>query len=487
MSTSYIIALDQGTSSCRALAVDAQGRIFAQEQRVFSPKRAGKGLSEYDGNELLQAQLSVLHALLDRIGPQQAAAIAVCSQRSTAVLWDKKTGEVVAPVLTWEDGRAQAQSDAGSFSQEQVHLMTGLFKTPYFSAPKIAWCLQQAQAAKQAARQGTLLAGPVATHLIWHLTRGTVFATDPTLAQRTLLWNLDSWAWSKNLCKDFGIPLTCLPHVRPSAADYGTYIYKGVAIPVCACVADQQAAAAYHGLSAGTTGINYGTGAFVLHHTGEKLVVLPGMLSSVAATTQTDERAYLLEGPVFSAGSVLEWLKVKGFLPDINELETLCATSQAPVQFLPALGGLGAPYWDYRTQASARRISAQTTPADWVAGALQGIALRVADIIYYLRANGQTVQSPVQVSGGLVRSNYLLAFQADVLQTPLQVHSQMQSTALGAALLAARQLRWEVKAWRQEPVQAVFPRLSAAQSQALYTHWQRFVQSVRNMVPHFLV
>ena len=480
MSKPCIIALDQGTSSCRALAVNSQGRVIAQEQQVFSPYRPAKGLSEYDGEALLGAQLAVLHALLERIGPQYVAAIAVCSQRSTTVLWDKKTGEILAPVLTWEDGRSFKQSQAVSLSQEQVHLLTGLFKTPYFSAPKIAWCLQEIKAVRQAAEQGNLLIGPVATHLIWHLTQGTVFATDPTLAQRTLLWDISSWKWSDDLCRAFGVPVACLPPVRPSAANYGTYQYKGVAIPIYACVADQQAAAVYHGLSTGKTSINYGTGAFVLHHTGEKLSVLPGMLSSVAATCVVSERAFLLEGPVFSAGSVLEWLKIKGFLPDLHELETLCAQAQVPVQFLPALGGLGAPYWDYRVEVSAEHITSQTTAADWVAGALRGIALRVADIIYYLRANGQIVQSPVQVSGGLGHSNYLLAFEADVLQVVLQVQQEVQSTALGAAVLAARQLGWSLDSWLQPPVRIVSPCINALQSRAIYQDWQRFVQSVRN-------
>lgn len=480
MNESYIVALDQGTSSCRAVAVDVQGRVYAQEQRVFSPRRPGEAQSEYDGEELLSAQQEVLNALLDRIGPEHTGAIAVCSQRSSVVLWAENTGEILAPVLTWEDGRCMPQSEQAPLSQPQVHLMTGLFKTPYFSAPKIAWCLQKVEAVKQAAKQGTLRVGPIATHFIWHLTKGAVFATDPTLAQRTLLWDINTGAWSETLCRAFGVPVACLPPVRPSAADYGAYIYKGVAIPIYACVADQQAAAVYHGLSAGKTAVNYGTGAFVLHHTGEQLAVLPGMLSSVAATTQPHECAFLLEGPVFSAGSVLQWLQAKGFLPDINELETLCARAHAPVQFLPALGGLGAPYWDYRVKAVAENITAQTTAADWVAGALQGIALRIADIIYYLRANGQHVQSPVQVSGGLLRSKYLLNFQADVLQTDLQLQPEAQSTALGAAQLAAERLGWGTHTWHRAAMQHVSPRLTPAQSRVVYQAWQRFVQSVRN-------
>ena len=197
-------------------------------------------------------------------------------------------------------------------------------------------------------------------------------------------------------------------------------------------------------------------------------------------TVKAGERAYLLEGPVFSAGSVLEWLKSKGFLSDINELETLCEQAQSPVQFLPALGGLGAPYWDYGVQASAQRISAHTTSADWVAGALQGIALRVADIVYYLRENGQPIHSPVQVSGGLVRSRYLLAFEANILQADLHVQPQLQSTALGAALLAGVKLGWPVETWRKSPVITVSPRVVPSQAQAVYQNWTQFVQSLRN-------
>ena len=321
---------------------------------------------------------------------------------------------------------------------------------------------------------------PVASYFIWHLTQGAVFATDPTLAQRTLLWDIQTGQWSEPLCRTFGIPAGCLPRVLPSVADYGYYLYKGVKIPICACVADQQAAAYYQGLTAGKTAVNYGTGAFVLHHTAQKPVILPGMLSSVAAMTNAQERAFLLEGPVFAAGSTLQWLKqVKGIAFEDTQLDALCAKAQEPVRFLPALGGLGAPYWDYNVKPVAENVTAQTTPADWVAGTVWAIAGRVADIIYYLRANGQSVGCPVCVSGGLSASRYLLQAQADLLQVTLQVQAQTQTTVLGTAQLAAvgAGLGWQTQT--REPGVLVFPRLSPLQGQQAYHTWQAFVQKCR--------
>ena len=488
MSEKYIIALDQGTSGCRAVAVDANGVVRAQQSVVFSPIRSVSGNSEYKAEELLQAQLRVLNGLLDQIGPANAAGIGVCSQRSTIVLWDKTTGQEVAPVLTWEDGRAQAESDEVPLTQAQVHLQTGLFKTPYFSAPKIAWCLKNSSIAAQAAAAGRLHVSPVASYFIWHLTRGNVFATDPTLAQRTLLWDLHTGNWSDTLCQSFQVPGTCLPQILPTTADYGAYIYKGVKIPICVCVADQQASAAYQGLTDGGTTINYGTGAFVLHHTGTQPVILPGMLSSVAANGPSQGSQFLLEGPVFAAGSVLQWLQqTKGIQFDVAHIDSLCAQAQQPVKLLPALGGLGAPYWDYTVGPYAQNVTPHTTAADWVAGALSGIAGLVADIIYYLRANGQEVKGPLRVSGGLAQSGYLLQAQADLLHVPLELQPQAESTVLGTALLTARQLGWKEPKQACGAVRTFSPRLVEPESQQSYRAWHQWVENSRKCVSKILL
>lgn len=483
MSEKWIVAIDQGTSSCRALAVDMHGKISAQQSVTFSPQRPAKGLSQYDAEELLKHQVAVLHQLLDEIGPENAAAIAVCSQRSTVVLWDKQTGQAVAPVLTWEDARSLEQANRAEVSQADIHQQTGLFKAPFFSAPKIAWCLENVPSAALAAKQGTLLVAPVASFLIWHLTKGAVFATDPTLAQRTLLWDLHSRQWSEALCADFGVSPACLPEIRPSSAAYGAYIYKGVMIPITTCVADQQAAAVCHGLMPGDTTVNYGTGAFVLYQAGSAPVVLPGMLSSVAATYNTHEMQFLLEGPIFSAGSLLQWLHASGVCFEMNRMDELCAASTSPVHILPALGGLGAPYWDYQVHAVSENTSPSTTTADWVAGALQAIAARVADILYYLRAQGFDWRN-ITVSGGLSKSRYLVQTQADWLNYPLNLQLQTESTVLGAAQLAANAIGWNTTGWRALSGPRISPRISAPTSQQRYQAWQQFVRRLRASKSH---
>ncbi|MBR5151885.1 MAG: hypothetical protein IKW71_03555, partial [Elusimicrobiaceae bacterium] len=378
MSEKWIVALDQGTSGCRACAIDEHGIVRATQHKIFSPDRPQKGLSSYDGEELLSAQKEVLNTLLDQIGPQKVAALAVCSQRSTVVLWNKRTGKPLAPVLTWEDGRSLEQSNAADISQEQVHQQTGLFKTPFFSAPKITWCLEHCPAVASAAQAGELLAAPVASYFIWHLTGADVFATDPTLAQRTLLWDIAQGTWSETLCNAFKISPSWLPQLQPTVSNYGTYLYKGVSIPICVCVADQQAAAFCE--TGAQTLANYGTGAFVLHPAGDKLSILPGMLSSISASGNGDKPQFLLEGPIFAAGSILQWLKeVKKINFEYDQLDLLAHASTSPVQLLPALGGLGAPYWDYHVQAVVENVTSQTQVADWVAGSLRAIAARVAD------------------------------------------------------------------------------------------------------------
>ncbi len=478
MNEKYVVALDQGTSSCRAFAVALDGTVKAQKSIVFSPHRPQKGVSQYEASSLLKTQIHVLQALLDEIGPTYVVGIGVCSQRSTVVLWDKITGEPVAPVLTWEDGRAAQESAQVSLSQAHIHAQTGLFNVPFFSAPKIAWCLKKSPDAAQAAQKGTLLAAPVASYFIWHLTNGEVFATDPTLAQRTLLYNLPTGQWDETLCHAFGVPIDCLPELKPSVADYGTYLYKGIRIPILACVADQQAAAFYQGLSAGQTLINYGTGAFVLHHIGDKLTVLPGMLSSVAATTRPGEKQFLLEGPVFAAGSVLQWLQqVKEVSFEVNQVDELCSRAEHPVSLLPALGGLGAPYWNYQASPVAEEVSPHTTTADWVAGALNGIAGLVADIVYYLRSNGQVVNGPVYASGGLSQSTYLLQRQADLLQTPLVLHPQTESTVLGTAYLVRMYQKGAENVPSFERIFQVSPYATQVQAQQIYGAWQKFVQN----------
>lgn len=474
MSGKLFVALDLGTSSCRALAFNQSGEVLARKSLILAPKRPQNGLSFYDGNELLRAQKNVLNSLLTQVGAKNVRSISVSCQRSTVVLWQRQTGEPLAPVLTWEDGRAAAEAENAPVSQAEVHTITGLYKTPYFSAPKIAWCLKNCPPVKQAEGEKNLLIGPVASYFIWHLTGGKTFAADPTLAQRMLLWNIRTQTWSADLCKAFGVEPETLPEIRPSAADYGTYEFEQVKIPLCVCVGDQQAAA-WNRLKDGQTLINYGTGAFLLHNAGRKNICLPGLLTSLSASCEIPKSDYLLEAPVNAAGSVFQWLGAQGISFDAKKIDSLCALSQNPVWFLPALGGLGAPYWDFSLSPVVAGLSPLTQKADWVAGTVRGIAFLLADIVAYLRANKVPVSGPVSVSGGLTHLNYLMQFQAGLLQLPLVLRDESESTALGAAHLAADYLQESLQVSTNGESCSFLPNLSVEDAKNLHQKWQAFL------------
>ncbi len=355
--------------------------------------------------------------------------------------------------------------------------MTGLYKNPYFSAPKIAWCLKNLPATQEALENGDLCIGPVATYFIWNLTRGTVFSTDASLAQRTLLFDINTWHWNAQLCDAFGIAKSSLPSIAPSAHDYGVYTYQGVDIPILGCVGDQQAAAYWFGLKPAQSCINYGTGAFWLYHAGKEPVSLPGMLTSVSAQTK-EGKNFFLEGPVNAAGSIFLWLEAQGISCKDTTLDSICQRAKYPVRLLPALGGLGAPYFNFLVNPTVELLSSQTRKADWVAGAARGLALLLADIAVYLKNNGCQLQGPIMAAGGLSRFEYLLNFQADVLQLPLLLGKDADATVLGAAKLAATQTTWDTQPWQVETERTVNPRISPQQAQNLYEQWQVFVRRV---------
>lgn len=474
----FIVALDLGTSGCRAVAVAADGTVVCEQRQALAPIREAEGISYYQADELLEVQLRVLNDLLDQLPLGEVAAISVSSQRSTVVLWDVRSGAAVAPVLTWEDGRAVQEVQQADISQEQVHHITGLYKIPYFSAPKIAWCLKHLPAVQKTLESGNLSIAPVASYFIWKLTRGTVFATDASLAQRTLLFDIHTWHWSSELCGAFGIDKSNLPDVGPSAGNYGFYTYQGADIPILGCVADQQAAAYWFDLKPQQSCINYGTGAFWLYHAGETPASAAGMLTSVAAQVR-EERNYFLEGPVNSAGSIFLWLKEQGMLLDGEDWDDLCRQAKEPVLLLPALGGLGAPYFDFSVDVTVAQLSVHTRRADWAAGAARGLAFLLADIAAYLQQQGYRLQGPVMAAGGLAHLNYLLRFQADILQLPLQVGTDTDATVLGAAKLAAHALGWDISRWNKQPGACIAPQLTKQEAGALYQAWQQFIQRVR--------
>ncbi len=478
MNNKFIIAIDQGSSTSRALAIDEKGHVAARASRALETRRQSNAgaqvTAEFDAWEMLTGQLDALFAVLAQVGAGNCAAISVASQRSTIVFWDRLTGRPVAPALSWQDGRAAEEAAQAEIAQETVHRLTGLYKTPFYSAPKIAWTLKNIPEAAQAARDGRLCVGPVASYIIWHLTGGKTFACDPTLAQRMLLLNISTFNWEPQLLQAFGIERGWLPQIKRTADDYGVFEHEGIQVPVRVCVGDQQAALCALRIVAGGACINYGTGAFFMRNTGSQRHLLPGLLTSVGAVASgTGE--YLLEGPVNACGTAFAWLSEIGFSFSTDEMDALCESAKEPVWFLPALGGLGAPYWDFGAAPVLSGFSPRTQKADVVAGAVRAMALLLADIVFYAERFG-IKSTEIKVTGGLSKCRSLLRAQADILQSRLLPCSESESTAAGAALLAAQGAGIDASQWEtMRLLPPVEPHMDAEEAEDLFEQWHAFL------------
>lgn len=434
-----LLALDQGSSSSRAVLFDLEGRIVALAQRPVRTKRPKAGWAEHDPLELARTLEASMDQVLKTLGPRDrvlAAGLAV--QRSTIVFCEKGTFKPAAPAPSWMDGRAAEFVAPLQERQGEVHGLSGLYATPYYSAPKIRWFLDHDAKVRALADEGRLLCAPVSTFLAARLTKGAVVAADPTCAQRTLLMNLDTAAWDPGLLALFGLSAELLPSILSSAGDWGLIERGGRTIPFLATVGDQQSAAI--GLGAANEGdavANYGTGAFLLRHTGPRPERAPGLLASAAATVG-DLRGYYLEGTVHAAGTSFEWLKDNlGLMKDAKAIDEAFKKSRRRVLMLPAIGGLGAPRWDYKTKTAFFGLDSQTTNHDLVRATAEGLCMLLADAAAVMTASGSPV-TRARVAGGLSRADAMMSFQADALGATLERRKEVEATALGAAILAAK-------------------------------------------------
>lgn len=434
-----LLALDQGSSSSRAVLFDLKGKIVGMAQRPVRTKRPKAGWAEHDPLELARTLESALDAVLSKLGPRDrvlAAGLAV--QRSTIVFCEKGTFKPAAPAPSWMDGRAAEFVAPLQDRQGEVHGLSGLYATPYYSAPKIRWFLDRDAKVRALADAGRLLCAPVSTFLAARLTKGAVVAADPTCAQRTLLMNLDTASWDAGLLALFGLSAELLPSIRASAGEWGVIERRGRKIPLLATVGDQQSAAI--GLGAASEGdavANYGTGAFLLRHTGPRPERAPGLLASAAATFGA-LRGYYLEGTVHAAGTSFEWLKDNlGLMKDAKAIDEAFKKSKRRVLMLPAIGGLGAPRWDYKTKTAFFGLDSQTTRHDLVRATAEGLCMLLADAAAVMTAAGSPV-TRARVAGGLSRSDAMMSFQADALGATLERRREVEATALGAAILAAK-------------------------------------------------
>ena len=499
----FILVLDQGSSSSRALAFDLKGTVRFKARRKLEAVYPSPGRAEYDAEEIFKTQKESLSEALSKLPPgSKVLALAVAAQRSTVVLWDKRTGAPLCPALSWQDGRALELLSAISLSNRIIHDVTGLYKTPYYSASKIAWCLKNYPGVKKAAEEKNLLVAPVAGFLLWKFSKGAVFALDPGQAQRTLLFNIRRLGWDKRLLEAFGVPPGSLPEVRPSFGDYGSFDADGFTLPVRAMMGDQQAAMLGLGVEGeNAAALNYGTGAFLLVNTGTRPVKIRGLLNSVGWPPyppkaeagqappffRSGQRAgqgkkslcYFTESTVNSAGTALEWLKVKfGLFEDIGDVDGMCRKSKNRLFCLPAIGGIGSPYWDFSAFTTFTGFSAASDKNDLVRGVLEGVAFMVADSLDLIKRRGFKIEE-LKVSGGLSKINWLLQFQADITGVKVLRLEEAEATAAGAALAAARsiglELSWKVRTSSEE----FLPRLAEEERKKLLKSWRAFVKAAR--------
>ncbi|ACC98622.1 Glycerol kinase [Elusimicrobium minutum Pei191] len=471
------LVLDQGSSGSRVFIVNAEGKTLHKKYRELTPKHLGLNLAEYDGEELLLQQFNLLEEIMQQNPGGKIKSMAVSSQRSTIVLWDKNTGKTLCPVLTWQDGRGAEYANKVKMSQEEIHAKTGLYKTPFYSASKITWCLNNYPQAKKAAEEGALLIAPVATFVIWHLTGKKVFAVDPTLAQRTLLFNINTFTWDDDLIAAFNIPKNALPEIKNTVDNYGSY--KG--IPIKVCVGDQQSAAIGIGSEKeGDAIINYGTGAFLLVNTDKNLKSIPGLLTSVGPSTKTNPKNFMLEGPVNAASAIFQWLNSVGINFDLNDIDDIYQRSKNPVYFLPAFGGIGAPYWDFETPTVMAGFTTASKKEDIIAGGVNSLVFMLADIAFYIQKANVKIDN-VKVSGGFAKNHSLLQFQADILNTKLTQTCENETTAMGAVCLMAKEDGVDVSSWEIFNAHRVInPQITALEAMDLYQKWHRFFDWCRS-------
>lgn len=441
-----ILAIDQGTTGTTCLVIDADGRLRGRAYSEFTQHFPRPGWVEHDAEEIWRVTRRVAHEAVRNAGHAlpDLAGIGITNQRETVVLWDRATGRPVHRALVWQDGRTadacRRLRDAGH--QDDVRARTGLVIDPYFSGTKLAWLLDNVPGARRRAEAGELAAGTIDSWLVWQLTGGRLHLTDPTNASRTLLYGLESGAWDPALLDLFGVPAAVLPEVRASSEVYGTTAAEAfdAELPVAGIAGDQQAALFGHGCWTAGEGKNtYGTGAFLLVHTGDKPVASQHGMLTTAACGPRGERAFALEGSIFIAGAAVQWLRDGlGIVADAAETEALARAlpSNDGVYFVPAFTGLGAPHWEPEARGTVVGLSRGTGRAHLARAALEAMAYATHDVARAMQADGGVRIPELRVDGGAAANDWLMQFQADVLGVPVRRPALVEVTARGAAGLA---------------------------------------------------
>jgi len=492
-----VLALDQGTTSSRAVVFDEAGQVVSAAQQELPPLYPQPGWVEHDPHAIWNTQIATAREALARSGRSvtDVAGIGITNQRETTIVWDRRTGEPVTNAIVWQDRRTAAYCAAAKADglESQVRERTGLVLDPYFSGTKVRWILDHVDGVRARAERGDLLFGTVDSWLVWKLTGGAAHVTDVTNASRTLLFDIHTCDWSVPMLEALRVPRAMLPRVVPSSAvvAHTSAEWFGETIPIAGIAGDQQAALfGQRCTTPGRVKNTYGTGCFMLMHTGARAPLSANQLLTTVAWDLGGRVEYALEGSVFVAGAAVQWLRDGlGIIAQASDIEPLAASvpDAGGVVFVPAFTGLGAPYWDPEARGLLYGLTRGTTRAHIARAALEAIALQNADILDCMQADAGVPLDGLRVDGGATRNDLLMQIQADVLGVPVSRAANAESTALGAAMLAGR----AVGVWRDDAVldavwtcDRVFePAASAAGIDALKAGWADAVARARSRAP----
>jgi glycerol kinase len=483
----YIIALDQGTTSSRAVLFNESGQIVDITQREFTQIFPQSGWVEHDPDEIWRTQYEVLLLLISKnqLRGKDIAAIGITNQRETTVVWNKKTGEPIMNAIVWQDKRTadiceeMKKADLAAYVKKD----TGLVIDSYFSATKIAWMLRNVEGAKEMAEKGELAFGTIDTWLIWKLTKGKIHATDFSNASRTLIYNIKDLEWDTKLLSFLDIPESMLPEVLPSSHHFGDFEWDGHQIPIAGVLGDQQAAlfgqACFDSGSAKNT---YGTGCFVLMNTGEKMFYSKHGLITTIAWGLDGKVHYALEGSIFIAGAAVQWLRdALKIIDEASDTEFFArkAGDDDHVYMVPAFAGLGAPYWDMYARGAIFGLTRDTGKNHIVKATLQSLAYQSRDVLDAMEKDSGIIIQTLKVDGGAATNNLLMQFQSNILGVVVERPEIIESTAQGSAYMAGI----HVGLWKQSDIihnrqiNKVFnPEISEAQRDILYGGWQKAVR-----------
>ncbi|KAB2442530.1 glycerol kinase GlpK [Bacillus luti] len=490
----YILSLDQGTTSSRAILFNKKGEIVHSAQKEFTQHFPKPGWVEHNAQEIWGSILAVIATCLSEadVKPEQIAGIGITNQRETAVVWDKETGKPIYNAIVWQSRQTVEICDELKEKgySEMVREKTGLLIDAYFSGTKVKWILDNVEGAREKAENGELLFGTIDTWLVWKLSGGKAHVTDYSNASRTLMFNIHDLQWDDELLDMLTVPKSMLPEVRPSSEIYGEtidYHFFGQNVPIAGVAGDQQAALFGQAcFGEGMAKNTYGTGCFMLMNTGEKAVASEHGLLTTIAWGIDGKVNYALEGSIFVAGSAIQWLRDgMRMFKDASESEVYASrvASTEGVYVVPAFVGLGTPYWDSEVRGAMFGVTRGTTKEHFIRATLESLAYQTKDVLCAMEADSGIELNTLRVDGGAVKNNFLMKFQSDILDVPVERPVINETTALGAAYLAGLAVGYwknqdEIKEqWHMD--KRFEPTMEAATSEELYAGWKKAIEATK--------